>query len=99
MLDNKSLIKKLKEKLNQERRAELISAFSDSSELQKELQKVKESRKYDKGGKSKVWRKIAHIPMIVDLYFTDVYGPDYYKDDDFFKNHFDEWLTVEPEQL
>lgn len=36
------------------------------------------------------WKKIATIPLVVDQFFTKMYGVDYYKDKDFFEKY-PEW--------
>lgn len=80
--------------INRKRRAELLKVY-ESADIAKALHKMRESHIYDKGSKSKSMRKIASYPIEVDHFFTKVYGPDYYKDKDFFSKHHKEWLVVD----
>lgn len=94
----KQAIIKVAEMVNQKRRQELLKIFSGKDGFLGYLKEIRNKEVYRKGSKSKVWRKIASMPIEVDRFFTALYGPDYYKDKDFFKK-FPEWLTVDPKHL
>ncbi len=96
--ETKDAIAKIAEDINRKRRTELFSVFRSSSEVQKYLATLKKSGAYKNGSRSKVWRKVASMPVEVDKFFSDVYGEDYYKDPDFFRKHAPEWMVFDPNQ-
>jgi hypothetical protein len=88
-------IKKIADDINKKRRQELITHFLTwDSPVKQYVLEAKKQGIYDKGSKSKVWRKIASMPYEVDQFFTRVYGPDYYKDKHFF-DKFPEWKVID----
>lgn len=96
-INKRNVIKKVNERLLDNRLQELLSVYQDPAFLGKNY----EERKYgvnNKGSKSKVYRKIASLPIEIDAFFARTYGEDYYKDKKFFKQ-FPEWLTVEERSL
>lgn len=88
---------KIADAVNAKRRQELIDIY-DTGDMLKEIAKTRESGEYDKGNKSKSMRKIASIPVEVDIFLTKLYGEDYYKDPSFFKTRFTEWAVVDPKK-
>lgn len=93
MNDAQLAILKVAENINKKRRQELFDIYSNS-DLFNEIKRMKALGVFDQGSKSKVWRKIATLPLEVDAFFTKVFGPEYYKDPDFFKKHAPEWMVV-----
>ena len=87
------VIIKIADKINKKRRQELLTYFFTDTQYSKYIKKVKEAGVFEKGSKSKVWRKIAEMPIEVDQFFTKMFGKDYFKDKNFFKK-FPEWLVV-----
>jgi hypothetical protein len=84
--------------INHKRREEIFRTYQNS-DLMNELQKIRSLGIYNKGNKSKTMRKVASIPFEVDAFFTKVYGPNYYKDKDFFKTEAPEWSVLERSQI
>ena len=76
----------------------MIELFRSNNDVKEYLARLRSSGVYKNGSKSKVWRKIASMPIEVDRFFTALYGRDYYKEKDFFKK-FPEWLVVDPKDL
>lgn len=89
---------KLADRVNKKRRQELIDIY-DSTSVFKALNYVRSQQVYDKGNKSKTMRKVASMPIEVDMFFTKIYGEDYYKDKDFFRKYAPEWTTIDPKKL
>lgn len=87
-------INKVVERINNKRRQELIQIYSNDK-VWEYVRQIKNMGLYDGGSKSKVWKKVASMPLEVDLFFTRVYGEDYYKDPDFFEKHHPEWKVSE----
>lgn len=95
---NKQVVqKKLLNKFLDDRLSELLSVYQDPTFLQQNYEERKLGI-HDRGNKSKVWRKVASMPIEIDAFFTRIYGDDYYKDKSFFKK-FPEWLVVEESKL
>ncbi len=88
-------IEKIARKINEKRRDELLTIFNKKTIYSDFIKKVKMLGLYDKPSKSKVWRKIAELPLEVDHFFTRVYGPDYFKDKDFFTKYYTEWRVTD----
>lgn len=86
-------IQKVADSINKKRREELIETFNDRDLLQ-ELHRTRLSGEFDTGNKSKTMRKVASIPVEVDHFFQKIYGPDYYKDKDFFDKFAPEWKVT-----
>jgi hypothetical protein len=84
-------IVKIADNINRKRRAELYNALAPESQVKKYLQSIRAGKQFDKGSKSKVWRKIAEMPLAVDRFFTKLYGAEYYKDKYFFERYAKEW--------
>jgi hypothetical protein len=87
---------KIADDINLKRKNELLHFSSSNSEIRKYIQSLKNSHAYEKGSKSKVWRKVASMPDVVDKFFSDTYGKDYYKDKEFFTKHHPEWAVFNP---
>ena len=87
-------ISKIVDEINKKRRQELIQIYNNPK-VWNYLRKVKEQNIFDGGSKSKVWKKVASLPLEVDLFFTRVYGEDYFKDPDFFEKYYPEWKVTE----
>ncbi len=85
---------KVAEAINRKRRSELISLYTNNDHFQRYLKQIRSSGVYNKGSKSKVWRKVASMPIEIDEFFSNIYGVDYYKDKNFFKDHAPEWLVI-----
>jgi hypothetical protein len=96
-VNKRNVIKKVNEKLLDKRLEELLSVYQDPAFLGQNYEERKLGIN-NKGSKSKVYRKIASVPIEIDAFFTRIYGADYYKDKKFFKK-FPEWLTVKEESL
>lgn len=92
-------IRKVAEDINKKRREELATLFFQDTRWSRYLKQIRESQQYKYGSKSKVWRKIASMPTEVDMFFTKVYGADYYKDKNFFKKYAKEWQTINEKDL
>jgi uncharacterized protein YaaR (DUF327 family) len=93
------LLRKIADRINTKRRKEVIETFIDGQGLYEEFARIKAMGLYNKGNKSKTMRKIASYPLIIDQFFIDIYGPDYYKEKDFFKKYAPEWLVIDAQQL
>lgn len=91
-------IRNVADSINKKRRQELIDIYNNS-DIFKELNRIKASNEFTKGSKSKVWRKVATIPVEVDLFFQKIYGEEYYKEKDFFTKFHPEWLVVDKTKL
>lgn len=87
-------IAKLAKKINEKRRFEIFSFYNTRTDVSNYIKEAKTKGWFKKGSKSKVWQKIAVLPKIVDDYFVKTYGPDYFKDKDFFIKHFPEWRVI-----
>lgn len=96
-INKRNVIKKVNERLLDNRLQELLSVYQDPAFLGQNYEERKQGVN-NKGSKSKVYRKIASLPIEIDHFFTRMYGADYYKDKKFFKQ-FPEWLTVEEKSL
>jgi len=81
----KESVIKTADRINSSRRREILSIYSNT-ELFKQLGRLGAQVKSDSGK-----RLIATLPAEVDMFFTKVYGKDYYKDPDFFTKHHSEW--------
>jgi hypothetical protein len=90
---------KVADKINQKRRQEIFDLYANKDGFLSALKKIRDSERYRKGSKSKVWRLVASYPEVVHDFFRKVYGEDYYKDKDFFKKYGREWLTIREDQL
>lgn len=92
----KQALKKIADDINKKRRDEILKAMTDTKHPVREyVAKMRRLRMFDKGSKSKVWRKIAEMPIEVDRFFTKMYGEDYYKDKDFFTKLYPEWRVID----
>ena len=96
-IDN--IIKKISDGINKKRREEINTIYSSDNEFWKSIREAKNFDTYVRGNKSKSMRKIASMPAEVDLWFSRVYGADYYKDKDFFTKHHTEWLVIDQNKL
>lgn len=85
---------KIADRINAKRRAELFQAMDKSNPVFKHLDQLRRQRVFKDGSKDKVYRKIASMPIEVDLFFSRVYGNDYYKDKDFFTKRHAEWAVI-----
>ena len=91
---------KVVDAINEQRREEFMRAMSPSnSEVRAFLEKIEKDKHHEtfekgnKPGKHRM-RKIASIPQIVDNFFIKLYGPEYYKEEDFFTRKHPEWRVV-----
>ncbi len=91
-------VRKLADRVNQKRREELISVYNSTSVL-KALDYIRSQQIYDKGNKSKTMRKIASIPLDVDLFFQKIYGEEYFKEKDFFTRIAPEWAVIDHKKI
>lgn len=91
-IDN--VIQKIADNINKKRREEIFHIYSADNSFWKEIRDAKNYQMYERGNKSKTMRKVASMPIEVDTFFTKVYGPDYYKDKDFFRKYHPEWSVV-----
>lgn len=89
MIDVDRAIKKAHKILNDKYTSDMISILNDKTGFLDNLNREREQQVYKKSGKA--MRKVASLPMEVDAFFIKVYGPDYYKDPDFFTKHYTEW--------
>lgn len=90
---------KIADNINATRRAELTRIFTGQDGFLQSLKRMRDSGEYEKGNKSGSMRKLASMPLVVDQFFTDLYGEDYYKDPDFFTKRFQEWAVVDTKKL
>jgi hypothetical protein len=81
----KASIMKTADHINSKNRRQILSIYSKTNLFQ-ELKKLGKQVKSDSGK-----RLVATLPTEVDMFFTKVYGRDYYKDPDFFTKHHSEW--------
>lgn len=95
-MNNELVMKKVIERVNNDRRKELFDALNGSEILREQLHYDRVHDTYKYGSRDKTWRKIATIPAEVDAFFCRLYGPDYYKDKDFFTKKYTEWNTIDP---
>jgi hypothetical protein len=93
----KEALGKIADSINQQRRQEVIKAFSSNTPLKQYVDEAKSKGLHRKPKGAANYRLVASMPESVDKFFTDVYGENYYKDPDFFKK-FPEWATVAPSQ-
>ena len=98
-LNKPSAIVKIADSINQARRDELIQVYSQNSDFNKYIAQVKAEKLFQKGNKSKSMRKIASMPRVVDEFFTKLYGPEYFKDPDFFTKTAPEWAVIDPKDF
>jgi len=91
MSDLKStVIKNVANLINEKRRQELFKLYYTKNEFKDYIENFKKN-KLDPRSKSKVWKKIATMPKIVDEYFQKTYGVNYFRDKDFFDRWGKEW--------
>lgn len=88
MEDFTQSLAKVADSINKKRRQEILKVYSNTN-IFKQINQLRDEKTYSKGGKA--MRKVATIPMEVDIFFSRVYGPDYYKDPDFFTKKHAEW--------
>jgi hypothetical protein len=93
------IIHNIAEGINKKRREEVIRIYSSDNSFWKSIREAKTFDTYTKGNKSKSMRKIASIPDEVDVWFSRIYGPDYYKDKDFFVKVAPEWSVIDRSKL
>ncbi len=91
-LDNS--IRNLADKINAKRQDEIRQIYSGKNSFDEYICMAREHGIFEKGNKSKSMRKIATFPVELDLFFTKVYGENYYKDPDFFQKVAPEWRVV-----
>ncbi len=95
----KDIVFKVAEKVNAKRRREVLSVYRNSAVFDF-IKKTRKSGEYQEGKKKGVrMRKVASIPHEVDVFFTRLYGVNYYKDPDFFVKRHQEWRVVDPSIL
>lgn len=97
MSDFEEAILKVANKVNSQRRKELRDVYTNRSEFKEFLRKHKQYYEHPKGGAH--WRLHASFPVVVDDFFSNMYGQDYYKDPDFFKKHYPEWLAIDEKDI
>lgn len=89
-----SVIQKIADSINKKRREEIMTIYSSDNEFWKGIRQAKNYGTFQHGNRSKTMKKVASMPVEVDLFFERVYGKDYYKDKDFFTKHHSEWSVV-----
>jgi len=92
--DIKEAIGKVADRINHRRRTELLNILDGKSALYAYAKRMRELQVFNHGNKSKSMRKIASMPAEIDAFFTKLYGPDYYKERDFFDRFASEWKVV-----
>lgn len=86
---------KVAEMINNRRRKELLRIYLNDS-IFDHIKSVRKSGVFDEGKRQGVrMRKVASLPIEVDMFFSRVYGQDYYKDPDFFTKVHSEWRVVD----
>lgn len=90
MRNPKEALGKVADAINEKRRREIFQIYENTSVF-KRLHELRQDGVFKNGAKSNNMRKVATIPFEVDLFFSKVYGDDYYKDPDFFTKRFTEW--------
>lgn len=97
-ITKKALIK-IADSINSKRRSELFKIFSGQTDHLDTLKALRNTDEYRYGSKSKVWRKIASLPVEVDKFFSDIYGKDYWRDPEFFTKRYTEWAVIDSKYL
>ena len=93
---NKDILYKVAEKVNAKRRREVLSIYRNSSVFDF-IKNTRKSGEFQEGKKDGVrMRKVATVPVEVDVFFSRLYGADYYKNPDFFTKMHQEWRVVDP---
>lgn len=87
-------IGKVADRINQKRRAELLTIYDGKHALWEYVARARSLDTFKHGSRDKSMRKIASMPVEVDEFFTKLYGPDYYKERDFFDRFASEWKVV-----
>jgi hypothetical protein len=85
----KETLGKIADHINAKRRHELATIMYSDNVFKDWV--IKQRKGGPQKSKSKVWRKVATLPVVVDQFFQRVYGEDYYKDKDFFERYGSEW--------
>lgn len=98
-LQVQNTIGKIADKINAKRRAELLSLMDFDNPVFKYLADLRMKQTFKDGSKDKTYRKIASLPYEVDIFFSRVYGSDYYKDPDFFTKKYQEWAVIDRRDL
>lgn len=83
---------KIVQNINKKREKEFIEANDPNGIIRQYIEEQKYRADYKRTGKAG-WVKVASIPFIVDQFFIKHYGPDYYKEKDFFER-FPEWKVI-----
>lgn len=91
-------IDKLVNSINQKRDKELNAALAEESQVKRWIEDQRRNNPSKRAGEAN-WIKIAHVPFVVDQWFTKMYGKDYYKDKDFFTKYYREWMVADPKKL
>jgi len=86
------VINKVIDSVNKNKELGIKQATDPKGVIQQSLRKEQYLAGHKRTGKAH-WIKIATIPIEVDEWFTKMYGPDYFKDKDFFE-HYKEWKVV-----
>jgi hypothetical protein len=94
----KQAIGKIADAINETRRNELIKSFTNKDGFLEAIKKLKRRPNAAKAKGKARWRLHASMPAIVDDFFEAMYGKEYYKDRDFFKKHYPEWLAFDPRE-
>lgn len=95
----KNIVVKVADKINATRRKEVLAIYRNSAVFDF-IKKTRKSGIYQEGKKDGVqMRKVATIPLEVDIFFTRLYGASYYKDPDFFTKKHQEWRVVDPQMF
>jgi hypothetical protein len=89
----KKALVKVSNNINQKRRTELMRLFFQKTEWSNWI--AKQRAQGSQRSRSKVWKKVASMPLEIDRFFTKIYGRDYYKDPDFFSKYGPEWRVYD----
>lgn len=93
---NRDIVAKVADKVNAKRRKEVLNIYRNGAVFDF-IKKARKSEVYQEGKKGGVrMRKVATVPTEVDVFFSRIYGNDYYKDPDFFTKKHQEWRVVDP---
>jgi len=89
-LDLTKATKKVADSVNAKRRSEVFNLYQNKPVFDY-LSQLRRDGVYNKGNKSKSMKLLASIPIELDIFFSRVYGEDYFKDPDFFTKRYSEW--------
>ncbi len=85
-------IRTIAESINKRRRTELMQIYTEDNPYMKYIKELKAKQVNKKRAGN--LKRVASYPIEIDKFFTKLYGPDYYKDPDFFNRIAPEWKVT-----